>query len=74
MNEIELKIYMDKIYSIGFKNGQICMKNKIMKFINRDWTLFPDLEIVVKILKKINKIGISKSKIICVDKSKDINK
>lgn len=56
MNEQELKEGMDKVYAIGFKNGRIDMKNKILKSINRDWRLLPNADLVVKILKKINKI------------------
>ena len=41
MNEKELKRVMDKIYTTGFRNGRIDMKNKILKQINRDWSLLP---------------------------------
>jgi len=35
MTEEELKKITDEIYNIGFKNGGIEMKNKILKTINR---------------------------------------
>lgn len=48
----------DEIYTIGFKNGQIEMKSKILKTINQDWSLAGD--ITMKILKKINSIKLIK--------------
>lgn len=60
MNGEEFKKELDKIYAIGFKNGQIEMKNKILKSINRDWTLIPDAILVIKLLKKISNIKLSK--------------
>jgi hypothetical protein len=32
----ELKKYLDKVYAIGFKNGQIEMKNRVLIKINVD--------------------------------------
>lgn len=58
MNEEDKKI-VDEIYEIGVKNGGIEMKNKILKKINRDWTLVTikkPMDLIIKILKIINKI------------------
>lgn len=55
----ELKKAMDEIYAIGFRNGGIEMKNKILKRINRDFSLFTVQRagaVTVKILKIIDKI------------------
>jgi hypothetical protein len=54
---------LDDIYSVGFKNGQIEMRNKILKSINRDWNLLPHAALAVKLMKKINKLRISKPKL-----------
>lgn len=51
----------DKIYNVGIKNGGILMKNEILKTLNRDWKLFKtysEVKLLMKILKKINKIKI----------------
>ncbi len=59
MNEEELKEGMDKVYAIGFKNGRIDMKNKILKSLNRDWKLFSSftqVDLLIDILKKIQKL------------------
>lgn len=48
----------DEIYAIGFRNGQIEMKNKVLMKINRNWTL--PVEPAMKILKMVNKIPLSK--------------
>jgi hypothetical protein len=53
--DAETKKIADKIYKVGVKNGGILMKNKILKKLNRDWTLRP-IDTVIKILKIINKI------------------
>ncbi len=50
---------LDEVYEVGFKNGRIDMKSKILKSLNRDWKLFttvPEVSLLVKILKKINKL------------------
>lgn len=54
MNEKELEEALDKVYAVGFKNGQIAMKNKILKAINRDWTFAAPM--TIKILKKIQSL------------------
>lgn len=57
--EKEVKDVMDEVYNIGLKNGRIEMKNKILKSLNRDWKLFstaPQVDLLIKILKKINRI------------------
>lgn len=59
----ETREVADKIYAVGFKNGQIEMKNKVLKKINRDWTLVTikrPMELAMKILKMINKLPLSK--------------
>lgn len=59
MKEEELKEYLDEVYNIGFKNGCIEMKNKVLKTLNTDWKLFGtkvEVDLLVKILKKIDKI------------------
>ncbi len=63
MNDEELKEKLDEVYTIGFKNGQIEMKNKVLKKINRDWSMVADLNPVVKILNTISKIRLSKPKL-----------
>jgi hypothetical protein len=60
MNEETLKEAMDEVYGIGFKNGQIEMRNKILKSINRDWSLIPNVDLMIKLMKKINRIRFSK--------------
>lgn len=50
----EAKKIADKIYKVGLKNGSILMKNKILKRLNRDWTL--PVNLMIKVLKIINKI------------------
>lgn len=57
------KEHLDAVYSAGFKNGQIEMKNKVLKSINRDWNLLPDADLVMKLLKKINKLRLSAPKL-----------
>ena len=57
-----VKEVADKIYAVGFKNGQIEMKNKVLKNINRDWNLItikPPMDLIVTILKKVNKIKVT---------------
>lgn len=56
------KEVVDTVYSVGFKNGQIEMKNKVLKKLNRDWTLIHDSAVVVKVLKKVNAIRLTKPK------------
>lgn len=57
------KKHLDEIYSIGFRNGQIEMRNKVLKSINRDWSLLPDAALMVKLMKKVNKLHLSKPKL-----------
>lgn len=54
---------LDEAYSIGFRNGQIEMRNKVLKSINRDWSLLPNADLVIKLMKKINKLRLSKPKL-----------
>ena len=62
--EPEWKEAADKIYAIGFRNGQIEMKNKVLMKINRDWSLVTirqPMDLIMEILKKVNKIKLSKN-------------
>lgn len=68
MKEDEVKKYLDEVYGIGFKNGQIEMRNKILKFMNRDYDLLPNVDLMVKLMKKIDRLRLSK------DFTKDIYK
>lgn len=57
----DIKKELDKLYDTGFNNGSIEMKNKIMKSLNRDWRMFTSVaqvKLLIKILKKIDKIKI----------------
>ena len=61
-----MKEELDKVYSIGFKNGQLEMKYKILKAINRDWSLVAirkPLDVAVKIMKKISLLRLIKPKL-----------
>ncbi len=58
--EVILKQQLDEVYSVGFRNGQIEMRNNVLKAINRDWTLVKDFALMVKIMKKINKLRLTK--------------
>jgi hypothetical protein len=63
MDEKELKAYLDKVYAIGFKNGQIEMKNKVLVKINRDWDLVAikqPIDLIMEIIKKVDKVRLSK--------------
>jgi len=62
MEEKELKKYLDKVYAIGFKNGQIEMRNRILMKINRGVKFWIGVkaEYVVNLLKTINKIPLTK--------------
>jgi hypothetical protein len=60
MTEEDIKKGLDDVYSVGFKNGQIEMRNKILKSINRDWSLIPDAGLMVKLMKKISRIKLSR--------------
>ncbi len=58
-----MKERLDEVYSIGFKNGQIAMKNKVLKAINRDWSLVVQetpFDIAMKIMKKVNSLKLVK--------------
>jgi len=60
--EIELKKAFDEVYSIGFKNGQIEMKNRILMKINRGVRFWIGVkaDYVMNLLKTINKIPLTK--------------
>lgn len=63
----EMKKYLDEVYEVGLKNGRIEMKNKILKSLNRDWKLFKnkaEFDLMVKILKKVNRLQSTKSDLI----------
>lgn len=60
MTEGELKKGMDEVYAVGFKHGQIEMRNKILKSINRDYGLLPHASLMLKLMKKINRLKLSK--------------
>lgn len=60
MSEEELKKGLDEVYAVGFRNGQIEMRNKILKSINRDWRLIPNFVLMVSLMKKINRLKLSK--------------
>ena len=55
-----IKGQLDEVYNIGVRNGEILMKNEILKQLNRDWNLWgwkkENLDLCVKVLKKINRI------------------
>lgn len=55
----EIKNIYDKIYQVGFKNGQIEMRNKILKSINRNWSLIPNADLMVKLMKNINRTSLT---------------
>ncbi len=58
-----LKENLDEVYSVGFRNGQIEMKNKVLKAINRDWSLVTikkPLDVAMKIMKKVNSLKLTK--------------
>lgn len=64
MTKSELKKNLDEVYAVGFKNGQIEMKNKVLMKINRDWklvTIKQPMDLIMEILKKVNKIRLSKN-------------
>lgn len=59
MTEKQLKEKLDQVYRVGRRNGSIEMKSKILKSLNRDWSLFrtkSELDLCIKILKKINRL------------------
>lgn len=63
MTEKDLKKWADEIYQVGFRNGQIEMKNKVLKTINRDWKIVRmknPVDVAMHFLKKINKLKLSK--------------
>lgn len=64
MNDAEivaLKKSADKIYAMGYRNGQIEMKNRVLKLVNRDWTIVGKsaVDTAMYFLKKINKARIT---------------
>jgi hypothetical protein len=62
MEEEELKKYLDEVYAIGFKDGQIEMKNRVLMKINRDVKFWIGVkaDYVVDLLKTINKLPLTK--------------
>ena len=62
MDEEELKKYMDKVYAVGFKNGQIEMRNRVLMKINRTvkFWLGGSASMMVDLLKTINKLPLTK--------------
>lgn len=62
MKKADLKEAMDKVYAAGFKNGQIEMRNNVLKLINRDYSVFDlrGVKLGVYYMKKINKIKLTK--------------
>jgi len=62
MKEEELKKYLDKVYAIGFKNGQIEMRNRVLMKINRGVKFWIGVkaDYVVNLLKTINKLPLTK--------------
>ncbi len=50
------KEQLDEVYKMGRKNGAIEMRNVILKSLNRDYTLLPNFDLLVKLMKKINKL------------------
>lgn len=58
--EEDLKKGFAEVYAFGFKNGQIEMRNKILKAINTDWSLMKNADLTIQLMKKINKIKFSK--------------
>lgn len=63
MTEQEIKVYLDKVYATGFKNGQIEMKSKVLKTINRDWKIMgmkDPVDVAMHFMKKINRLRLSK--------------
>lgn len=62
MKEEELKEYMDRVYAVGFRNGQIEMKNRVLMKLNRDIKLWigGKADFMMELLKKINKLPLTK--------------
>jgi hypothetical protein len=63
MEKDELKKYLDKVYAVGFKNGQIEMRNRVLMKLNRDvnfWTSVKNADFLMTLLKKINKLPLTK--------------
>ncbi len=62
----ETKEIADKIYAVGFRNGQLEMRNKVLKRINRDRdliTIKSPMDLIMRILKTVNKIKPSKANV-----------
>ncbi len=63
----ETKKIADEIYAVGFRNGQIDMKNRVLKKINRDWslvTMTKPFEAPMRIMRMINRIKVSSVSVI----------
>lgn len=58
----ETKEILDKVYAVGFRNGQIEMQNEVLKTINRDFTLISlrPIDLIMKVLKIVNEVKITK--------------
>ena len=56
--QLEVEKIADRIYNVGFRNGQIDMQSKVLKKINRDWSLLAlkPTALIMQILKSVNKI------------------
>ena len=62
MEEKELKKYIDEVYAVGFKNGQIEMRNRVLMKINRGVKFWIGVkaDYVMDLLKTINKLPLTK--------------
>lgn len=57
-----VKETLDEVYAIGFKNGQIEMRNRVLMKINRDIKFWINVkaDYVMNLLKTINKLPLTK--------------
>lgn len=61
VKEIDMEEFAKQIYEIGFSHGAQEMKNKVLKSINRDITLFTTKNETVAVLKKVQKLKLPKA-------------
>lgn len=54
MKTEHIEKFAEEIYKIGFTHGAIEMKNKVLKGINRDMTLFSIKNQTTDVLRKID--------------------
>lgn len=54
---------LDQVYALGYRHGQIEMRNKVLKYINRDWNLLPHADVMIKVMKKIQALRLSNPKL-----------